>query len=143
MNCESQSTSSTLFGIAKDIERIAEMLAEHGETDHQRVPRTGLHVSEKEGRVYWNGHQLPINGNRDFELFLILYRARGEIISQTKLFRHICPGITSDAVEQLNEQEPELKDALHQIRRACRKIGAPDFIEVVRGRGYRLRNLSQ
>lgn len=132
-----------LFGIAKDIERIAEMLAEQGGTNCQCVPKTGLYVSERERRAFWYGEQLPINANRDFDVLLIVYRARGGVVSEAELLRQLCPGSISDEVEQLDGQEPEAKDALCHIRRACRDVGAPDFIEVVRGRGYRLRNLSQ
>lgn len=106
-------------------------------TDVTELP-PGLHVSPGERRVYWNRTRIPFNTNLDFDLFWAVYQRAGAVVPYADLVGGFEREDNADCAEHLKDAPPDVAQALHRIRQACRRIGAPNFIEVIRRRGYRL-----
>jgi hypothetical protein len=97
-----------------------------------------LKINDTRRLVMFRGNALQINSHADFEVFSMLIRANGAIVSYTELLKKLKPDAISEAVTIGKEAPQEIKDAASHIRVALRKNGSNYQIKAVRSIGYRL-----
>lgn len=116
--------------------RIAELVARIRALLRRANPLQATHlgaltVEWERRQLVWKGNPIQLT-NREFAIFAMLVRKRGQIVHQQEIAADLLGSqdlANSDNLVEVN---------LTRLRRKLRTAGCPDLISTIRGAGYRL-----
>lgn len=117
------------FRVAELVARVRALLRR---VNPQQVTNIGaLSVDWERRQLVWKGSPIQLT-NREFAIFALLARKRGQVVSQQEIATDLL------GAQDLAKSDNLVEVNVTRLRRKLRLAGCPDVIRTIRGSGYRL-----